>query len=116
MSVPLCPCFGRCGGCSAQHIDYAAHLENKRRRLAQPLGRLRLQGPLFVIADPPRSGMEPRALLALNELKPERILYISCNLKRLAIGIKRFPGREVRSAALFDLFPQTDHIEAVVEL
>ena len=86
------------------------------RRDAKQLGKLALHTPLFVITDPPRSGMDPRALYHLSELQPERILYVSCNVKRLAMDIKRFPGYTIESVALFDLFPQTNHIEAVVEL
>ncbi|HEX8281046.1 MAG TPA: TRAM domain-containing protein, partial [Chthoniobacterales bacterium] len=37
---PECPYFGRCGGCSYQHIDYAHQLEVKRRQVEQLLRRV----------------------------------------------------------------------------
>ena len=82
---------------------------------ARQLGRLRLPKPVHVIADPPRSGMEPAALHALRSLEPERIIYISCNPRQLKKDIPKL-RMTVKNAALFDLFPQTPHIEAVVEL
>ncbi|MBW3016993.1 23S rRNA (uracil(747)-C(5))-methyltransferase, partial [Candidatus Woesearchaeota archaeon] len=41
---------------------------------------------------------------------------ISCNTRQLAKDLKKFSKYKIKSAALFDLFPQTQHIEAVVEL
>ncbi|HEX8679175.1 MAG TPA: TRAM domain-containing protein, partial [Chthoniobacterales bacterium] len=39
-TMPECPYFGRCGGCSYQHIDYAHQLELKRRQVEQLLRRV----------------------------------------------------------------------------
>lgn len=72
--------------------------------------------PLFVITDPPRSGMHPKTIEHLNLLQPEVIMYVSCNIDQLGKDILKFPNYQLKSAALFDLFPQTNHVEAVVEL
>lgn len=37
---PLCPYFGRCGGCSYQHIDYTRQLEIKRQQICEALKRI----------------------------------------------------------------------------
>src|ERR1700730_1502158 len=37
---PICPYFGRCGGCDYQHVDYPHQLEIKRRQVAQLLERI----------------------------------------------------------------------------
>jgi tRNA/tmRNA/rRNA uracil-C5-methylase (TrmA/RlmC/RlmD family) len=37
---PLCPYFGRCGGCDYQHVAYSHQLEIKRRQVAQLLGKI----------------------------------------------------------------------------
>ena len=72
----------------------------------------------YVLVDPPRSGIVPKALQRLIELEPPVIVYISCNPKQLAKDLVklRSKGYVVKSCALFDLFPQTPHMEAVVEL
>lgn len=38
--VPVCPAFGRCGGCDLQHADYAAQLIFKTKKVADALRRL----------------------------------------------------------------------------
>ncbi len=83
---------------------------------AMRLKNIELTGPLTVITDPPRSGMHPKTIQQLTALRPERLIYVSCNLKQLGIDLQKFSGFEVRRAALFDLFPHTPHCEGVVEL
>lgn len=83
---------------------------------ARHLKRLSFPKPLFVITDPPRSGMDLKALARLEELQPEVIIYVSCNLQQLTKELRKLPSYAVKSAALFDFFPQTWHSEAVVEL
>ena len=80
------------------------------------LKKLKLPEPLFVITDPPRSGMDMKTIEQLKILKPKLILYVSCNVQQLAKDIPKFKQYKVKSATLFDLFPQTVHSEAVVEL
>jgi len=72
----------------------------------------------YVLVDPPRSGIVPKALQRLIELSPSVLVYVSCNPKQLAKDLVklRSKGYSVKSTALFDLFPQTPHMEVVVEL
>lgn len=83
---------------------------------AKHLKILELPEPLYVILDPPRSGMNPRTLIRLNDIKPELIVFISCNVKLLRRELPYLSNYKIKSAALFDLFPQTPHQEAVIEL
>jgi 23S rRNA (uracil-5-)-methyltransferase RumA len=83
---------------------------------AQHLKKLKLPSPLYIITDPPRSGMHPKTIEILKKIAPEVIIYISCNVQQLAKDILKFKKYEIKSAALFDLFPQTPHSEAIVEL
>jgi 23S rRNA (uracil1939-C5)-methyltransferase len=43
--APLCPYFGKCGGCTAQHIPYSLTLENKKKFIADQLRRLNITTP-----------------------------------------------------------------------
>lgn len=83
---------------------------------AASLKKLRLEPPLFVITDPPRSGMNHKTYEELSRIKPQNMIYISCNPEELAKDLRKFSKYKIKSAALFDLFPQTPHIEVVVEL
>ncbi len=80
------------------------------------LRRIELPKPLFVVVDPPRSGIHPKAAKRLNELRPEKIIYVSCNVHQLVQDLAKLENYKMKSAALFDLFPQTPHIETVIEL
>jgi tRNA/tmRNA/rRNA uracil-C5-methylase (TrmA/RlmC/RlmD family) len=71
---------------------------------------------LFVITDPPRSGMHPKTIEQLNKLRPRVIIYISCNIEQLGKDLPKFKDYELKSTAMFDLFPHTPHVEAIVEL
>lgn len=46
--TPLCPLFGRCGGCQYQHFDYAQQLAWKRRQVAELLEHM--AGVVFSVA------------------------------------------------------------------
>lgn len=83
---------------------------------AHSIGRLKVNGDCYVITDPPRSGMSEKAIEQIKHLKPKAIIYISCNPAQLAKDLKKFRQYELKTLALFDMFPQTRHIEAVAEL
>ena len=83
---------------------------------AHSMGRLRLTGDTYVITDPPRSGMSQKAIEQLKRLRPKAIIYLSCNPHQLAKDIKKFKSYAVKSAAFFDMFPQTEHSEVIAEL
>lgn len=74
--------------------------------------------PDLVVVDPPRSGLTPEIVERLAEIGPERIAYVSCEPPTLARDLRGFLDRryEISSIDLFDLFPQTFHIETLVRL
>lgn len=73
--------------------------------------------PDVIITDPPRAGMAPEVVQVILNLKPKRVVYVSCN-----------PSTQARDLALMeevykivkvqpvDMFPQTAHVENVVLL
>jgi 23S rRNA (uracil1939-C5)-methyltransferase len=71
----------------------------------------------LVIVNPPRTGLDPTVPEALRTRPPERLIYVSCDPATLARDLARLgPGFRMRSLRSFDLFPQTAHVETVVEL
>lgn len=68
-----------------------------------------------VFMDPPRSGSDERFLDCLAKLRPERVVYISCNPETLARDLKYLAakGYEVKKAVGLDMFPFTVEMEAV---
>jgi len=74
--------------------------------------------PDLVVLDPPRSGLTAGVIEALARIGPARISYVSCEPPTLARDLQKLTrsGFEVASVQLFDLFPQTFHMEALVRL
>jgi 23S rRNA (uracil1939-C5)-methyltransferase len=71
----------------------------------------------LVILNPPRTGLDPAVPEALLARPPARLIYVSCDPATLARDLGRLgPTFQVRSLRSFDLFPQTAHVETVVEL
>lgn len=71
-----------------------------------------------IFLDPPRSGAAEEFIRAAAALKPERVVYISCNPETLARDLKEFRqfGYRAGDAWPYDLFPQTDHLEVIVSM
>jgi 23S rRNA (uracil1939-C5)-methyltransferase len=74
--------------------------------------------PELLVLDPPRAGMTPESVERLGKLRPERITYVSCEPPTLARDLALFgkAGYDCTEVHLFDLFPQTFHMETVVRL
>ncbi|MFB3920938.1 MAG: 23S rRNA (uracil(1939)-C(5))-methyltransferase RlmD [Terriglobia bacterium] len=74
--------------------------------------------PDLVVLDPPRAGVDKGALKLLADFRPKRIHYLSCSPPTLArdLGVLLPRGYQIISIEMFDLFPQTYHIESLVKL
>lgn len=68
-----------------------------------------------VVLDPPRQGCPESVLDAVGRLGARRVIYVSCNPEKLAVERARIERAGYRLARLLgvDMFPHTDHIEAV---
>jgi tRNA/tmRNA/rRNA uracil-C5-methylase (TrmA/RlmC/RlmD family) len=71
-----------------------------------------------LILDPPRSGCGTAVLKTLRQQQPRQIIYVSCAPAMLARDVKELlaSGYRLERVTPFDMFPQTQHCEAVAEL
>lgn len=71
-----------------------------------------------IVVDPPRKGCDEKCLNTMVKMKPERIVYVSCDPATLARDLKylRENGYEVKRVRGVDQFPQTVHVETVALL
>ena len=74
--------------------------------------------PDLVVLDPPRAGAGKAVTRSLGELGAPRIHYVSCDPATLARDLFSLvsAGYRIEEAHLFDLFPQTFHVETVMLL
>ena len=71
----------------------------------------------FVILNPPRNGVKKGVMEGLASARPDRMIYVSCDPATLARDMGRVGnGYRVSRLQVFDLFPQTAHVETVVTL
>ncbi len=70
-----------------------------------------------LVVDPPRKGMDTSVIETILRVKPEKVIYVSCNPATLARDLKEFLNDyQVKEIQPFDMFPQTAHVETFVLL
>lgn len=71
--------------------------------------------PDLIVLDPPRDGVNPKALEKIIGFGVERIVYIACKPTSLVRDLEMLQGRgyQVERIACVDLFPGTYHVECV---
>jgi 23S rRNA (uracil1939-C5)-methyltransferase len=71
-----------------------------------------------IVLDPPRTGAGAEVVQAIVSRAPERVVYVSCDPPTLGRDLKLFQAAGYRPGhvELFDLFPDTLHLETVVAL
>ena len=75
-----------------------------------------MRNPDVIVVDPPRKGCDEGCLSTMVMMKPERIVYVSCDSGTLARDVKylRENGYELEKVRACDMFPNTGHVETVV--
>ncbi|MBQ8804391.1 MAG: 23S rRNA (uracil(1939)-C(5))-methyltransferase RlmD [Tyzzerella sp.] len=71
-----------------------------------------------IVVDPPRKGCDETLLRTMVHMKPERIVYVSCDSATLARDLKYLceHGYELKKVKPVDQFPHTVHVETVIML
>lgn len=69
-----------------------------------------------IVVDPPRKGCDEACLDTMLKMKPDRIVYVSCDSATLARDLKVLceGGYELKRVRAVDMFPMTVHVETVV--
>jgi 23S rRNA (uracil1939-C5)-methyltransferase len=74
--------------------------------------------PDLIVVDPPRTGLGPEITTLLAEIAAPALVYVSCDPATLARDLRTLlaTGYAIQNLTLADLFPQTFHLETVVQL
>lgn len=126
-TLPLARKFGRVVGVESD-ASAARDLEFNAQRAGVAVEARRMQSeqyleaasaiPDFVLADPPRAGLGKGVVKHLLRLSPAAITIVSCDPSTQARDVAMLcgGGYRIERMAVLDLFPQTYHVETVVEL
>jgi len=137
-TIPLAKTFGKVYGVDANLAairDLRANAESagvsviSENEHAEKFLKRFAEKPELVVLDPPRAGLGSAAAIALAALGAPEIAYLSCDPSTLARDLAVLTGSkppagspaggppyEIAEMHLFDLFPQTYHIETFVRL
>jgi 23S rRNA (uracil1939-C5)-methyltransferase len=101
----------------AVNLDEFDHVELYEGAAEEVIPALvgRIGNPSYVLLDPPRAGVDRRALDGVLQLAPHGIAYVSCDPSTLARDAARLiaGGYRLVDVTPFDMFPQTYHIESI---
>ncbi len=89
-----------------------------RRDVREALASTRPEPGERIVLDPPRTGVEQEIVDLVAARRPEAIVYVSCDPPTLGRDLARFASLGFRpdTVRIFDLFPDTFHLETVVRL
>jgi len=103
-------------------LEHNLHGSTGEAVIAETLPFLRRRRPMdkpdLVVVDPPRTGLGPEITSLLGEVGAPALVYVSCDPATLARDLRALIGLgySIQSVTLVDLFPQTFHLETVVQL
>jgi 23S rRNA (uracil1939-C5)-methyltransferase len=90
-------------------------LDLHSKEMPQTLRNYSEMDVLFI--DPPRAGMHQNLLNHILEIKPPKIIYVSCNPTTQARDLEKLKEfYELKECIPVDMFPQTYHIESIIKL
>jgi 23S rRNA (uracil1939-C5)-methyltransferase len=97
---------------------FADRVEIRRQPVEEWLAAAAPDAARTFIVDPPRTGLSREALAGVIACRPERVVYVSCDVATLARDVRAFADTDYVVGGLtgFDLFPNTGHVETVVVL
>lgn len=100
-------------------INNCDFIEGKAEEVAPKLTRDINYKPDLVVVDPPRKGCDQNCLDSILQMKPEKIVYVSCDSATLARDLRYLVDNgeyKLVKVQPVDMFPHTVHVETVVLL
>ena len=64
-----------------------------------------------IIVDPARAGLDKKTIEVINNICPQRIIYVSCDTQSLANNLVDLTNYEIKKFYILDMFSYTYHIE-----
>lgn len=91
--------------------DVGAHLA----KVLPLVAKGKMKRPGAIVVDPSREGIGKKVVEQINELAPQRLVYVACDPAALGrdTGYLRELGWEMRDVRAFDMYPNTHHVETV---
>ena len=95
----------------ANHLDNCRFIAGDVLKVVDSL----TEKPDILVLDPPRDGINPKALKKIISFGVEEMVYVSCKPTSLVRDLKilKEAGYQVKKACLVDMFPGTVHVETV---
>ena len=98
--------------CKINNITNAEYFAGDTERLLTDLIENRKIKPDVIVVDPPRKGLENTTTENILKIKPNRVVYVSCNPATLMRDLSKLEGKyEIKKIQPVDMFPYTSHVE-----
>lgn len=73
--------------------------------------------PDVIVVDPPRKGLSPDVIAAIQSMSPTRLVYVSCDPATLARDVKLLSKTyTLQATKAVDMFPRCSHVETIVSI
>ncbi len=98
--------------CKINNITNAEYFAGDTERLLTDLIENRKIKPDVIVVDPPRKGLDNTTTENILKIKPNKVVYVSCNPATLMRDLSKLEGKyEIKKIQPVDMFPYTSHVE-----
>ena len=98
--------------CKINNITNAEYYAGDTEKLLTDLIENKKIKPDVIVVDPPRKGLDNTTIENILKIKPERLVYVSCNPATLMRDLSKLEGKyEIKEIQPVDMFPFTSHVE-----
>ncbi len=106
-----------CANAAANDVENCAFVAGDTLKVLTPEFAEEHGRPDALVVDPPRAGLHKKVARQIAALRPERLVYVSCNPQTQARDLKRLKDAyRIDAVQPVDMFPHTHHVENVVRL